>query len=153
MAFIILAACTLVALCFHELGHVLTARICGIEIECVSIGLGPELTAFTDRRGTRWRFALWPVGAYTIYQRDGTRHQIDSSPLPSRFAAAAVLAAGSLSNLMLSISVLLLVSISGYPMSGDIALTEPLQGAALLLSGLSFVMAVFNLIPAPPLDG
>jgi Zn-dependent protease len=64
-----------------------------------------------------------------------------------------IVVAGSTSNLLLSFLVLLLAWISGYPVSGAVALAEPLPGLALLLSGISIMMAVFNLLPAPPLDG
>ena len=42
---------------FHELGHFLVGRWCGIKVDAFSIGFGPELFAFTDRKGTRWRVA------------------------------------------------------------------------------------------------
>jgi len=48
----------------HELGHFLVARWCGIRIEVFSIGFGPELFGWTDRRGTRWKFSALPLGGY-----------------------------------------------------------------------------------------
>ena len=153
MAFISLAACTIVVLFFHEAGHVISARVYGIEVDRVSIGLGPELAAATDRRGTRWRFALWPVGAYTIYRCGGTEGEKYSPTAPSRLAALVILAAGPVANLVLAGLVLSLVWIGGYPMDGNAALNEPLPAFAFLLSGLSCLMGAFNLLPLPPLDG
>ncbi len=48
----------------HEWGHYIVARMCGVRIESFSIGFGPELFGMTDKRGTRWRFSLVPLGGY-----------------------------------------------------------------------------------------
>src|SRR4030095_10472711 len=48
----------------HELGHFLVARWCGIRVDVFSIGLGPELIGWTERRGTRWKFSALPLGGY-----------------------------------------------------------------------------------------
>src|SRR5690606_41240693 len=49
---------------FHELGHFLVARWCGVTVTTFSIGFGKELAAFVDRKGTRWRIAAIPHGGY-----------------------------------------------------------------------------------------
>ena len=49
---------------FHELGHFLIARFNGVKVEVFSIGFGPELFGWNDRRGTRWKVALLPLGGY-----------------------------------------------------------------------------------------
>ena len=46
----------------HELGHLLAARLLGIDVSAVSIGFGPELLGFTDRYGVRWKLAPLLVG-------------------------------------------------------------------------------------------
>jgi regulator of sigma E protease len=49
----------------HELGHYVVARICGVRVEVFSIGFGPELMGWTNKRsGTRWKFSLIPLGGY-----------------------------------------------------------------------------------------
>jgi len=48
----------------HEFGHYYIARRAGVRIEAFSIGFGPELFGWTDKRGTRWRFAGIPLGGY-----------------------------------------------------------------------------------------
>src|SRR5665213_1901693 len=48
----------------HEWGHYIVARMCGVKIESFSIGFGPEIFGFTDRRGTRWKFSAVPLGGY-----------------------------------------------------------------------------------------
>ena len=55
---------------FHELGHFLIGRLCGVKVDVFSLGLGPELFAFIDRKGTRWRFAALPLGGYVKFHGD-----------------------------------------------------------------------------------
>ena len=48
----------------HELGHYLAAIKSGVKVETFSIGFGPELIGFNDKRNTRWKFSLIPLGGY-----------------------------------------------------------------------------------------
>ena len=48
----------------HELGHYLAAIKSGVKVESFSIGFGPELLGYTDKRNTRWKFSLLPLGGY-----------------------------------------------------------------------------------------
>ena len=48
----------------HEFGHFIVARWCGVTVKTFSIGFGKEIFGFTDRKGTRWRFAWIPLGGY-----------------------------------------------------------------------------------------
>ncbi|MGD9811357.1 MAG: RIP metalloprotease RseP [Sphingobium sp.] len=54
----------------HEMGHYLVARWCGVKAETFSIGFGPEIAAWVDRRGTRWRVAALPLGGYVRFKGD-----------------------------------------------------------------------------------
>lgn len=48
---------------FHELGHFLFARLCGVRVETFSIGFGPKL--FKWKRGdTVYAFSAIPLGGY-----------------------------------------------------------------------------------------
>lgn len=48
----------------HEFGHFIVARWCGVRCDSFSIGFGPELAGYTDKKGTRWKFSLIPLGGY-----------------------------------------------------------------------------------------
>lgn len=48
----------------HEFGHYWVALKNGVKVETFSIGFGPELFHRFDKRGTRWRVALIPLGGY-----------------------------------------------------------------------------------------
>jgi regulator of sigma E protease len=54
----------------HEMGHYWVARWFGVHAETFSIGFGPELGAWTDRRGTRWRVGALPFGGYVKFMGD-----------------------------------------------------------------------------------
>jgi regulator of sigma E protease len=54
----------------HEFGHFLVGRWCGIKVDAFSMGFGPELLHYTDRKGTRWRLAALPLGGYVKFHGD-----------------------------------------------------------------------------------
>ena len=103
---------------FHELGHFLIARWCGIKVLVFSIGFGPEIVGFYDRYGTRWKIAAVPLGGYVKFFGDDNAASVpdhaaaaimsdaekkDSfihKPVRSR---AAVVAAGPIANFILAI--------------------------------------------------
>ena len=55
---------------FHELGHFLVARWCGVQILVFSIGFGPEILGFNDRYGTRWKISAIPLGGFVKFFGD-----------------------------------------------------------------------------------
>ncbi len=63
----------------HELGHYLVGKWCGIKAEVFSIGFGRELYGWTDRRGTRWRVALLPLGGYVKFKGDADAASVGTS--------------------------------------------------------------------------
>lgn len=54
----------------HELGHFWAARLCGVKVDAFSIGFGPEIVGFYDRKGTRWKFSAIPLGGYVKFAGD-----------------------------------------------------------------------------------
>ncbi len=102
----------------HEMGHFLAARFFNIKVETFSIGFGPEIGAFNDRQGTRWRLAAIPLGGYVKFKGDEnaasmpSRERVDgltaaersgnfhAAPLSHR---AAIVAAGPIANFLLAI--------------------------------------------------
>src|SRR4030081_3234729 len=55
---------------FHELGHFVVARLCGVRVLTFSIGFGPELFGFNDKHGTRWKISAIPLGGYVKFFGD-----------------------------------------------------------------------------------
>jgi regulator of sigma E protease len=68
---------------FHELGHFLIARWCGVKIMVFSIGFGPELAGFNDRYGTRWKISAIPLGGFVKFFGDD-----NAASTPDRTALA-----------------------------------------------------------------
>ncbi len=54
----------------HELGHYLVGRIFGIKADAFSIGFGKEIAGWTDKRGTRWKLSMLPLGGYVQFKGD-----------------------------------------------------------------------------------
>ena len=54
----------------HELGHYLVGRWCGVKADAFSVGFGKELLGYTDRRGTRWKLSVLPLGGYVQFAGD-----------------------------------------------------------------------------------
>lgn len=121
----------------HELGHYLVARWCGVKAETFSIGFGPELVAWIDRRGTRWRIAALPLGGYVKFAGDmgaagGTdpawlalppEERAQSFPSKALWQRASIVAAGPLVNLMFAVLLL-----GGLAMLRGEAVSEPVIG-------------------------
>src|SRR5437763_9123347 len=70
---------------FHELGHFLVARWCGVKVLTFSIGFGRELFGFNDRHGTRWKVAAIPLGGYVKFFGDD-----NAASVPDQSALAAM---------------------------------------------------------------
>ncbi|TMJ85301.1 MAG: RIP metalloprotease RseP [Alphaproteobacteria bacterium] len=103
---------------FHELGHFVIARRCGVRVLVFSIGFGPELFGFNDRHGTRWKVSAIPLGGYVKFFGD---ENAASVPDPVALAAmteedrrhsfihqrvrarAAIVVAGPIANFLLAI--------------------------------------------------
>ncbi|MDO8289300.1 MAG: RIP metalloprotease RseP [Parvibaculum sp.] len=103
---------------FHELGHFLVARWCGVKVDVFSIGFGREIFGRTDKHGTRWKLSWIPLGGYVKFAGDENAASMPDAkamagvpenqraglfffkPLHQR---AAVVAAGPFANFLLSI--------------------------------------------------
>ncbi|WP_371870733.1 RIP metalloprotease RseP [Sandarakinorhabdus glacialis] len=54
----------------HEGGHYLAGRMFGIKIDAFAVGFGRELFGWNDKRGTRWKVNLVPLGGYVKFTGD-----------------------------------------------------------------------------------
>lgn len=104
----------------HELGHYLVGRWCGVKAEAFSIGFGPELFAWVDKRGTRWRVAALPLGGYVRFKGDmnaasmtdpawlelPVSERMQSFPAKPLWQRAAIVAAGPAINFLFAILIL-----------------------------------------------
>lgn len=103
---------------FHELGHFLVARWCGIKVIVFSIGFGPEIVGFNDRYGTRWKLSAVPLGGYVKFFGDDNEASVPDAEAAAAMTEAekrdsfqhkpvgpraAVVAAGPIANFILAI--------------------------------------------------
>ena len=103
---------------FHELGHFLVARRCGIRVLVFSIGFGPEIVGFYDRYGTRWKISAIPLGGYVKFFGDENAASVPDHEAVAEMTEAdkavsfvhqrvgpraAVVAAGPIANFILAI--------------------------------------------------
>lgn len=111
----------------HEMGHYLVGRWCGIGVKAFSVGFGPELAGFNDRRGTRWKLCLIPLGGYVKFVGDMSAtsspdpQEIESLSREERAVAfhtqplwkrAATVFAGPLFNFLLTVVVFAVIFIA-----------------------------------------
>jgi regulator of sigma E protease len=104
----------------HELGHYLVGRWFGVKAEAFSIGFGKELAGWTDKRGTRWKLSLLPLGGYVQFAGDmNAASQPDGQGLESLgeeergyvfhakplWQRALIVLAGPLTNLLVAIAI------------------------------------------------
>jgi regulator of sigma E protease len=103
---------------FHELGHFLIARWCGVRVLTFSIGFGPELLGFNDRHGTRWKLSAIPLGGYVKFFGDENAASVPDAQTINQMSEeerresfffkpvvqrAAIVAAGPIANFLLAI--------------------------------------------------
>lgn len=107
---------------FHEYGHFVVARRCGVKVLKFSIGFGPALWKRYDRHGTEFAIAAIPLGGYVkmLDERDP-----DAVVAPQEIAGAfnrkslgariAITAAGPAFNLIFTVAALWLMFVIGKP--------------------------------------
>jgi regulator of sigma E protease len=103
---------------FHELGHFLVARWAGVKVLTFSLGFGPELVGFFDRRGTRWKISAVPLGGYVKFFGDDTEASTPAAEALANMTEeeragsfhhkkvgprAAIVAAGPIANFVLAV--------------------------------------------------
>jgi regulator of sigma E protease len=98
----------------HELGHLLVGRLFGVRAEAFSVGFGKEIAGFTDKRGTRWKLSVLPLGGYVQFQGDMNPASVPDPAAPKEegsFQCAAlwkrvlIVAAGPVTNLLVAIAI------------------------------------------------
>lgn len=103
----------------HELGHFLVGRWCGVGVTAFSVGFGPEIVGFNDRRGTRWKLSAIPLGGYVKFAGDINSASVPDANALAQMSAheravsfhhkpvwkrAAIVAAGPIANFLLAIT-------------------------------------------------
>ena len=107
---------------FHEYGHFLAARLCGVKVLRFALGFGKPLFTFRASNGTEWVLASIPLGGY-VKLLDGRDDQqnipveerpqsFDVQPLWQR---SVIVAAGPFANFLLAVILFSVIYVSGVP--------------------------------------
>lgn len=117
---------------FHEFGHFLAARICGVRVLRFAVGFGKPLFTFRAKNQTEWVLAAIPLGGYVklldgrdpeqIITVQDQAHAFDGKKLWQR---SFIVAAGPFANFLLSIILLAVIYISGVPQLPAVLDTPP----------------------------
>jgi regulator of sigma E protease len=129
-----------VLIVFHEFGHYLVARWCGVKVLRFSIGFGrPLLRKRWGKDQTEWVIAAFPLGGY-VKMLDEREGEVAPQDLPRSFSRksvarrSAIVAAGPIANFLLAILLycfLFMLGTSGMkPILGSVAPATPAAFAA-----------------------
>lgn len=94
----------------HELGHFITAKLCGVKVNEFAIGMGPAF--FKRQRGeTLYALRVFPIGGYCAMEGEDEdsddERAFNNKPAWQR---AIVLAAGSFMNLLTAILLMIIIA-------------------------------------------
>ncbi len=105
---------------FHEYGHFVVARACGVKVLRFSVGFGKPLWSRYDRHGTEFAIAAIPLGGY-VKMLDEREGDVDPSELGMAFnrkpvsQRIAIAAAGPAFNLIFALGAFYLMFLFGRP--------------------------------------
>ena len=108
---------------FHELGHYVVARWCGVKVLRFSVGMGRVIWSKRfGRDQTEWALSVLPLGGY-VKMLDVRDHEgeIAAEDMPREFTSQpvgkriAIVLAGPLANFLLAIVILAGVYVHGMP--------------------------------------
>ncbi len=148
-------AASWIALLFHEMGHALAARLVGVRIWGIRLGMGPTIWQGT-LGGTHFHLALFPLlgavhlldeDAATIGYRDIARGRWRFEWGPEAWRAPIISAAGGLSNLLGLVIVALAWNAAGLPGPGSFT------GDLCFFTIVANIAGYLNLLPCFRSDG
>lgn len=110
---------------FHELGHFFAARLMGVRVNELALGMGPLLLEKQGKE-TRYVVRLLPIGGYC--SMEGEDKESEDSRAFNRKSAPArafVVVAGALMNLLLAVVILSCVASYAGVATGQISVVQP----------------------------
>lgn len=122
---------------FHEYGHFLAARLCGVKVLRFALGFGKPLFTYRANNGTEWVLASIPLGGYVklldgrdsqqTIPADERAQSFDVKPLWQR---SLIVAAGPFANFLLAVMLFSVIYVSGAPQLPAQLQTPPEQSIA-----------------------
>jgi len=117
---------------FHEFGHFLAARACGVRVMRFAIGFGKPLFTYRAPNQTEWVLASIPLGGYVklldgrdrnqVIRQDDRKDAFDHKPLWQR---SLIVAAGPFANFFLAAILFSVIYVSGVPQMPAVLQSPP----------------------------
>jgi regulator of sigma E protease len=126
---------------FHELGHFLVAKACGVRVLTFSLGFGPRLIGFTIG-DTDYRLSLLPLGGYVKMYGDDLGEDVPEHEKPRSFLhqpiwkKSAIAFAGPFANFLLPF-VILFIGALGTEKVADTLVGTVMPGEAAARAGIA----------------
>ena len=105
---------------FHEFGHFVVARACGVKVLRFSVGFGRALWSRTAKSGTEYVIAMLPLGGY-VKMLDAREGDVPESESAQEFTGKpvwqriAIVLAGPVFNLIFAVAVFWAMLVIGKP--------------------------------------
>lgn len=94
----------------HELGHFMTAKLCGVKVNEFAIGMGPAIFKF-KKKDTLYALRLFPIGGYCAMEGEDTEsNSKDAFSQKSVFKRIIIVASGAIMNIILAFIFMVLVT-------------------------------------------
>jgi regulator of sigma E protease len=107
---------------FHEYGHFLAARLCGVKVLRFALGFGKPIFTYRASNGTEWVLASIPLGGYVklldgrdSQQKIPTQERPQSFDIKPLWQRSLIVAAGPFANFLLAIILFSVIYVSGVP--------------------------------------
>ncbi|OWF65344.1 peptidase [Polynucleobacter hirudinilacicola] len=149
---------------FHEFGHFLAARLCGVRVLRFAVGFGKPLFTYVAKNKTEWVLASIPLGGY-VKLLDGrdrqqtitTTDQLEAFDCKPLWQRSLIVAAGPFANFFLAVVLFAVIYVSGAPQLPAILKAPPENSVAAKLGVLEGDRVIgWQRLPSPnsvPISG
>jgi len=128
---------------FHEFGHFLAARLCGVRVLRFAVGFGKPLFTYVAKNKTEWVIASIPLGGYVKLLDGRDRQQTIAAKEESEafdrkllWQRSLIVAAGPFANFFLAVALFAVIYVSGAPQLPAILKAPPENSVAAKLGVL-----------------
>lgn len=122
----------------HEIGHFLTSRLLGVEVEEFGLGFPPRITTLFKAGGTRFTLNWIPLGGFVRPKGENDPSVPGGLAAASPWVRLAVLAAGPAANLLVGVMLYALIFTRiGMPIPDQVVIMEVMPDSPAERAGLA----------------
>jgi regulator of sigma E protease len=122
---------------FHEFGHFLAARLCGVRVLRFAVGFGKPIFTYVANNKTEWVIASIPLGGYVklldgrdSQQTIAAEDESEAFDRKSLWQRSLIVAAGPFANFFLAVVLFAVIYVSGAPQLPAILKAPPENSVA-----------------------